>query len=187
MTDSEIRLRLDIISRGIIISICNCCKQQLFMDSTHEHCAREILETVPVVMRFIRDQIRRRRAAALSLPQFRALVFLSRVKNSSLSAVAEHLGLSLPAMSRLINGLVDSRLVGRQTVSTNRRKIALALTAQGGATLEKVRGEIRMRLADVMKNLPVAEQKSVCRSMGILHGVFENRAVPGALLPKAEP
>ena len=35
-------------------------------------------------------------------------MFLSRTQNSSLSAVAGHLGLSLPAMSRLINGLVDA-------------------------------------------------------------------------------
>ena len=76
------------------------------MDRAVESCAREVLDTVPLVMRFIRDQVRRRRTAGLSLPQFRTLIFLNRIKNSSLSAVAEHLGLSLPAMSRLINGLV---------------------------------------------------------------------------------
>jgi DNA-binding MarR family transcriptional regulator len=157
------------------------------MGGRHEPCAREILETVPAVMRFIRDQVRRRRTAGLSLPQFRTLAFLGRVKNSSLSAAAEHLGLSLPAMSRLINGLVDSRLVGRQTVSTNRRQIALTLTAQGRATLEKVRGEIRLRLAEAMKGIPAAEQKSVHRAMGILRKVFDSRDVPGSPLQKAEP
>ena len=86
------------------------------MSRSPRPCAREILETVPLVMRFIRGQVRRRRTAGLSLPQFRTLIFLSRAQNSSLSAVAGHLGLSLPAMSRLINGLVNGRLVGRQLV-----------------------------------------------------------------------
>jgi len=157
------------------------------MDSPARQCAREILETVPLVMRFMRDQVRLRRTAGLSLPQFRALLFLSRAKNSSLSAVAGHLGLSLPAMSRLINGLVDDRLVERQPVSTNRRQIALTLTARGQATLEKVRNEIRLRLADSLKNLPATEQKTVQRAMRVLHKVFNNHTAAGNPSHKVKP
>jgi len=157
------------------------------MDNPVRQCAREILETVPLVMRFIRDRVRRRRTAGLSLPQFRTLIFLSRAKNSSLSAVAEHLGLSLPAMSRLINGLVGDRLVERQLVSTNRRQIALTLTARGQATLEKVRGEIRSQLAGSLKNLPAAEQKTVRRSMQVLHKVFDYQAATGNPSPMVKP
>jgi DNA-binding MarR family transcriptional regulator len=157
------------------------------MDNPVRQCAREILETVPLVMRFIRDQVRQRRTAGLSLPQFRTLVFLNRTKNSSLSAVAGHLGLSLPAMSRLINGLVDDRLVERQLVLTNRRQIALTLTARGQATLEKVRNEIRLRLADSLKNLPAAEQKTVQRAMRVLHRVFDNHATAGNPSHKIKP
>jgi DNA-binding MarR family transcriptional regulator len=142
------------------------------MKRTVESCAREVLETVPVVMRFIRDQVRRRHATGLSLPQFRTLIFLNRVRDSSLSAVAGHLGLSLPAMSRLINGLVAGGLVRRQTVSTNRRRIALTLTARGQATLEKVRSEIRLQLAGWLRVLSVPEQKSIQRAMRTLHNVF---------------
>jgi DNA-binding MarR family transcriptional regulator len=156
------------------------------MDNPAGQCAREILETVPLVMRFMRDQVRQRRTAGLSLPQFRTLIFLNRAKNSSLSAVAGHLGLSLPSMSRLINGLVDDRLVERQLVSTNRRQIALTLTTRGQATLEKVRYEIRLRLTDSLKNLPVAEQKTVQRAMRVLHKAFENRAIAGNPSPKVK-
>ena len=157
------------------------------MDSPARQCAREILETVPLVMRFMRDQVRLRRTAGLSLPQFRALLFLSRAKNSSLSAVAGHLGLSLPAMSRLINGLVDDRLVERQLVSTNRRQIALTLTARGQATLEKGRYVIRLHLADSLKNLPATEQKTVQRAMRVLHKVFNNHTAAGNPSHKVKP
>jgi DNA-binding MarR family transcriptional regulator len=156
------------------------------MGGCHEQCAREILETVPAVMRFIRDQVRRRRAAGLSLPQFRSLAFLGRVQDASLSAVAGHLGLSRPAMSRLINGLVASRLVARQTVAMNRRQIALTLTATGRATLEKVRGEIRLRLADALTDLPAREQKAVHRAMRILHRVFDAQPAAGVPLRKTK-
>jgi len=157
------------------------------MDHPARQCARDILETVPLVMRFIRNQVRQRCTAGLSLPQFRTLVFLNRTKNSSLSAVADHLGLSLPAMSRLINGLVNGRLVERQTVSTNRRQIALTLTTLGQATLEKVRDEIRLRLADSLKNLPAPEQKAVQRAMQVLYQAFDHQATTGNPSSKVKP
>lgn len=146
------------------------------MASAVESCARELLETVPLVMRFIRAQVRRRRTADLTLPQFRALTFISRVRSTSLSAAAEHLGLSLPAMSRLIHGLVTGGLVGRRTVSTNRRQVALTLTARGRATLETVRDEIRRQLAGALGTLRVADQKSVQRAMQTLRDVFGREA-----------
>ena len=157
------------------------------MSGAHEQSAREILETVPAVMRFIRTQARQRRTAGLTLPHFRTLAFLNRVKNSSLSSAAEHLGLSLPAMSRLINGLVDGRLVARQTVAMNRRQIALTLTAQGRATLEKARGEIRRQLAGSLENIPLAEQKTVQQAMRILFRVFDSQTAAGNQSQKVKP
>ncbi|MBI4578561.1 MAG: MarR family transcriptional regulator, partial [Planctomycetes bacterium] len=74
-------------------------------------CARHLLATVPVVMRFIRHEMRRHRRGGVTVPQFRALVFVSNHADASLSAMAEHLGLSLPAASRLVQGLVQRGLM----------------------------------------------------------------------------
>ncbi len=142
-------------------------------------CAREVLETVPLVMRFIRDQVRRDRTTALSLPQFRTLAFLSGVSQASLSEGAEHLGLSLPAMSRLVNALVAERFVGRRIVATNRRQIALTLTARGRAILEQARGEVRKELAAALEHLPAGEQKAVLVAMQVLHRIFDFQPAPG--------
>jgi MarR family transcriptional regulator for hemolysin len=157
------------------------------MNNPAQQCAREILETVPQVNLFIFDQIRRQRTAGLLLPQYRALAFLSRIKNSSLSAVAAHLGLSLPSMSRLIDGLVASRLVRRQPVPTNRRQIALTLTVRGRATLEKGRNGIRLQLAGALRDLPVDGQKDIHCAMKLLQKAFDHRAVTGTQSPKAKP
>ena len=157
------------------------------MNPPARQCAREILETVPLVMGFIRDQVRRPNGAGLSLPQFRTLAFLDRTRNSSLSAVAGYLGLSLPAMSRLIDGLVDDRLVGRQLVSTDRRQIALSLTAQGRAALEKLRKEIRVGLAGSLRGLPAPEQEVVQRAMKVLRKTFANHKASESALHKVRP
>lgn len=142
------------------------------MNATSAQCAREILEAVPVVMQSIRSQIQQRRAEGLFLQQFRTLSYLSRVKDPSLSVVAEHLGHSLPAMSRLVNGLVEAGLVARREVSSNRRQVALALTARGRAKLEKVRAATRSHLAEVLEPLTVREQKTIVEAMQLLNRAF---------------
>jgi DNA-binding MarR family transcriptional regulator len=145
--------------------------------NTARPCARDVLDAVPLVMRFIRERVRQRRTAGISLPHFRTLAFLDRSSHASLSAAAGHLGLSLPAMSRLVNGLVAAGLVGRQTVSTNRRQVALTLTARGRTTLEKIRGEIRLHLVGALEDLPAAEHKTIQQAMRILHRVFDPHPV----------
>ena len=57
-------------------------------------CAAEILEVVPQVMRTIRTEMRQRRASGLSVPQFRAMIFVNRQGQGSLVEVAESLGLT---------------------------------------------------------------------------------------------
>lgn len=145
------------------------------MSRSAEATARDLLETVPLVMRFIRDQVRRGRAAGLTLPQYRTLNFVRRTKQPLLSAVAGRLGLSLPAMSRLAGGLVGRGLIQRRTVATNRRQLALELTARGEATLESGRAVIRRELSGALEELSAAEHATVRRALVPLQRAFGSR------------
>ena len=149
------------------------------MSRDAETTARDLLETVPLLMRFIRDQVRRGRAAGLTLPQYRTLNFVRRTRQPSLSAAAGHLGLSLPAMSRLAGGLVERGLLERRPVATNRRQIALGLSARGEATLEAGRAVIRRELAGALEALSAAEHAAVRRALPPLQRTFGPR-VPAA-------
>src|SRR5579884_2450777 len=102
---------------------------------TPEACAAQIIEVVPLVMRRIRAFMRAQRTPQLSVPQFRALGYVRRHPGTSLSAVAEHLGLSPAATSRLFDTLVDQTLVERHTSAEDRRFITLHLTGQGAQAL----------------------------------------------------
>jgi DNA-binding MarR family transcriptional regulator len=157
-----------------------------FKNGSHRQSARDILETVPLVMRFIRDQIRQRCAPGLSLPQFRTLTFLDRAQNSSLSVLAGHLRLTSPATSRLVNALVNAGLVQRHPVATNRRQVALMLTKRGRATLGKARHEIRLRLAGPLKSLSAAEHKNLQRALQVLHQIFEPPTPDGNPAPEVK-
>jgi DNA-binding MarR family transcriptional regulator len=142
--------------------------------SSAEKCAAQVLETVPVVMRFIRAQMRRQREPELSVTQFRTLLFLSRHSGASLSALAEHLGLSLAAASRLVEGLVRRNFVARRIPPGNRRLVALALRACGERTVCAARQATVRRLAEVLGALPAGERAGIQRTLRILHEEFQS-------------
>ena len=156
------------------------------MNSKNELCARKLLDTVPPVMRFIRGKARKGREN-LALPQFRTLIYLRRTQGSSLSALAGYLGLSLPATSRMADGLVKRGLVHRQTGSTNRRQVLLTITTEGATTLEKVRGAIRLQLSGALQALTDEQLTLVSDAMEILKLVFDSNEILSQPLEPLEP
>jgi DNA-binding MarR family transcriptional regulator len=139
---------------------------------TTKTCARAIIEVVPLVMRTLRTEMRQHRAADLSVPQFRTLGFLNRQPGSSLSAVAEHIGLTLPAMSTLVDGLVERNMVARGPAPDDRRRIALTVTPQGGTTLEATYAASETRLAERLAKLSASDRELVVQAMQALRPLF---------------
>lgn len=96
-----------------------------------ELCAADLLELVPHLMNEIRWQVRTHSAQELSVPQFRALAFIGRNADCTLSDVAAFLGLSMPSASKLVEGLVSQQLAQRKEDAQDRRRTLLQLTASG--------------------------------------------------------
>ncbi len=144
--------------------------------------AGEVLDTVPLVMQFIRTEMRRSRGSGISVPQFRVLTFLNRAEAASLSAVADRVGLSLPAMSRLVEGLVQRRLVHREESPADRRRVTLHLTADGRELIRTARAAAQARLADALATLSSPQRIRVGEAMELLRPVFfpkpKDRDVP---------
>ena len=136
-------------------------------------CAQNVLEVVPLVVRTLRATMRQHRGASLSVPQFRSLGYLSRETGASLSAVAEHVGLTLPSMSKMIDGLVARRLVDRGISTRDRRQVTLALSPLGRATLRTARARTQARVAEMLGALSETERATVIRAMQALRLVFE--------------
>jgi DNA-binding MarR family transcriptional regulator len=139
--------------------------------TSDELCAREVLDAVPVVMSVIRAQMRQHRSG-LTIPQFRTLYFVSTATGHSLSDVADFIGLSLPAMSRLVDGLVEKRLMIRRTCDDDRRHVRLSLTPRGEATLMEARGLAQTHLVQLMRTLTAEQRTAVLQVMHLLRGVF---------------
>jgi DNA-binding MarR family transcriptional regulator len=142
------------------------------MQALPDECACEVLETVPLVMRVIRAEMRSHRTPDLSVSQFRTLTFLNHHEGASLGDVAEHIGLTLPSMSMMVDKLVVRNLVERRTSPTDRRRVTLTLTMDGKAMLEAARQDTQAHLAEVLAALSADERATVVQAMQVLRPVF---------------
>lgn len=135
-------------------------------------CARAVLNVTPPVIRAIRGMMRSRHLAELSVPQFRALVLLSRNPCVSLSVVADYIGSSLPAASRMIDGLVTRQFVQRNRGGGDRRCVSLELTAHGRAVIDDAYSASEQQLAVQLGGLSAAEHQAVMDGLDLLARVF---------------
>ena len=146
--------------------------KQLETPTTSQECAAALLDAVPQVMRLVRAAIRTSRGGELSVPQFRALRYLGANPGASLLAVAQHLGLTPPSMSKLVDGLIARKLVRREASTVDRRRVTMSLTAPGKTTLERARRQARARLAEQLATLSAEEQATLMQATVILQRVF---------------
>lgn len=142
------------------------------MDTNADLLAHELLGVVPAVMTAIRSEMRSRRGSDLSVMQFRTLVYLNLYPGASLSALAEHLGLTLPTVSQMINSLVRKGMVSRQESPTDRRYVVLSLTSQGNTLLEKSLTGTQSHLSEILSGLAAEEMGSVHQVMLLLEQLF---------------
>jgi len=137
-----------------------------------QRCAAELLACVPAVMKCIRQEMRSHRHTQLSVPQFRALIFASVNENASLSAMADHLGLSLPAASRMVDLLVRRGLLERQNGIRDRRLISLIATRKGKAEFRRARSATQAALARRLDAISADERLLINRSLKVLERIF---------------
>jgi DNA-binding MarR family transcriptional regulator len=139
-------------------------------------CARGMLNGLPGVMWFIRQEMRRHRVRRLSVPQFRTLVLIDRYPAASLSCVGEHLGTALSTASRIVSGLVSKGFVWRREGQKDRRQVSLELTSAGREALDAARKETHLSLERAISHLDCDQRVTVAKAMRIIQDVFASGA-----------
>ena len=137
-----------------------------------EECATQLLEVVPAIMRSIRAEMRSHRGVELSVPQFRTLAFLTAHSGSSLSDLAETIGLTLPSASKLVEGLVIRELVVRDPCIDDRRRVKLSLTQSGWATWHSTYEATQSFLAQLLLTLSDIDRVKISESLHLMRPLF---------------
>lgn len=135
-------------------------------------CARDVMDAVPLVMRFIRTEMRRRGGRFVSVPQLRTLGFVHRNPGTSLSGVATHLGVTPATASALVDRLVRRGLLNRSSDPRERRRITLSLTRTGARHLSEARAATRRRLTQALARVPARDVAVISAGASLLRHVF---------------
>lgn len=122
------------------------------------------LEAIPSLMCQLRNELAETESG-LTIAQFRCLKMVQRSAAVSLGDLAEANGVSPPAMSKLVDGLVEGGLLERRPASDDRRRLKLTVTPAGRRKLDLVGDRLRTQLAGLLAALPASELATLERAL----------------------
>ncbi len=104
-------------------------------------------------------------AEETSIAQYRALVVLASRGPQRLVDVAEALEVAPSTAGRMCDRLVRKGLVRRHRARADRRAVLVSVTAAGRQVVDQATARRRELIADVLRNLPAAQQVDVARAL----------------------
>jgi DNA-binding MarR family transcriptional regulator len=161
--------------------------QQITSDD-HEMLARSISQFRRTVVReFVLGIITTFGDFDFSLPQMATLLLLDEEGELTIKQIAELVGRSVSATSRLLDQLVERGMVSRREDERDRRAKRVAITESGQAliaTLEQRRAEAQIA---VMEYLSAEERAEVTRAMALLAEAGRRRRYEYSAPGRTEP
>jgi DNA-binding MarR family transcriptional regulator len=142
-------------------------------EPTSTICSKEILESIPVVMHYLRRGIRRELGDKASIPQIRALSFIRRNPTSTLTTVSEYLAVSNATTSSIVDRLVKKGLVSRTEDPKERRCLQLSVTPKGQEEYRIVQEVAIAELTRVLTRLPDDQVRQIQEGLRLLKEALE--------------
>ena len=130
-----------------------------------------LLHVIPQIMRSIRGSLRGVAGSNLTVPQFRALAYVS-LHPCSNKQLAGWQGVSLPAVSRMVDYLVKRRLLVRTPDPSDRRQVRLQLSKKGKEQFERLRQALQRQLAERIMTLNDPKKRMLAAGLTVLEELF---------------
>jgi DNA-binding MarR family transcriptional regulator len=111
----------------------------------------------------------------LTVPQLRAVFIIAHSKSSSVTQVAQHLGIGEPTASHLIDRLVQAHFVERTEDPEDRRRALVRLAPAGEELIEKLLGWEDL-MDRVLYKLPKKDLSSLRQGLHALVDEFQAQA-----------
>ena len=133
--------------------------------TTPRDCAAVVLDTSLLVIRTLRREVRSRIPAGLSITQMRGLGFVNLTPGASVSDLANHIGLTMAATSRLVGSLAGRGLLKTNSDPADRRRLRLSLTPRGRAHLRVTFEHARNHFAGLLAGLPRGDRSALIHAL----------------------
>ena len=119
--------------------------------------------------RSIHAFIRRNRESALSLSQVTSMFRLYHHGPCQVNDLADHLGITVAAVSQLLDNLVKASLIQRTEDPSDRRVKLIALTEQGHRTVEESKRARHAWLEDLARQFTIEEKEMLLPALDLLN------------------
>lgn len=126
-----------------------------------------IMEVIPPLVRLIRAEIKVAASGKITFPQYRVLANINRGLRT-VSEIAEHQGVSQPAMTKTVNHLVKQGFVSKEKSSEDARQTLLSLTSSGSSMRQKIRSSAQKKIDIYFKDLSKGDKSQIISSLQIL-------------------
>lgn len=148
--------------------------------------AAEALSTVaPLATRWI-ERLLAGHDPPLTVPQYLALHAIA-TEGVSTTELARQAGVSGPAVSQLLAGLAAAGLIEREPLAADRRRQALALSADGQRCSRSAAALLRRRLSTLLSDLPHPEAEALARALPRVEAALAGTAPPRRPPPPPPP
>lgn len=136
--------------------------------SLADETANRLMRLAPQVVQAARHYLRTQNLGGITLPQLRALAYVSRQPGSTLGELAEHLAITAPSASVLADRLVKQGLLEARIPPENRRRVALVVTADGERVVADVTDLWQTELAHRLASLSRQELRTAIGTLECL-------------------
>lgn len=126
---------------------------------------KKLLTSIPLSIRTMRRLTAECLDGSITIQQFRVLKLVE--EGMGQTEMADTLQVSMAAISKMINGLVEKKLVDRRP-GKDRRCQMLKLTSQGNKILKVVTDHVAKRFEIGLKQLSLKEKTELQRGLEIL-------------------
>lgn len=129
------------------------------------------VEVLPRAMWTLRSGIRQAAGENFTMPQFRVLTRL-RKGSSTNGELAEAMGVSVPAMSRMVDGLVEMGFVVRVPQDHDRRQVKLELNADGRRKYRRLQKHIHSVFMERFARLSAERRQTLSSGLDVFVELF---------------
>ncbi len=135
--------------------------------------AHQFFEVAPLMIRTMKSEIRTVAQGRLTHPQYRILANISRGINTTGQIASDH-GVSQPAMSKMVESLVQRGLIQRTSLSKDRRQIVLRLTTKGRGLYEELKEIATKNLDKKLKKISSLDKNQLQRALNDLEKILKH-------------
>ena len=141
------------------------------MSRTIEDISNLIFDYYPSVRKTFRNLVTIK-GIPISMTQLTCLNIIAKNEKLTMSQLADSLNMSNQQLTKVVDGLVDFKMVKRVFDEKNRRKVYAEATDLGKETLVKLRNEVDVKLGRLLHKISDDEVDTLYDSISHIAGYF---------------